>query len=96
MFLLQTVLYTLFVALAAGDSGGVGLVGALLGIVLLGLIIPSLAVFVRRMHDTGRSGWFWFLGLIPVVGPIILIVFLVQPGDPGPNQYGDPIPLSVA
>ena len=94
--LVETVLWIVFVSVAAGDSGGAGLVGGLLGVVVLALIIPSLAVFVRRMHDTGRSGWFWFLGLVPIVGPIILIVFLVQPGDPGANKYGEPVPLSVS
>jgi uncharacterized membrane protein YhaH (DUF805 family) len=58
----------------------------------LGLLVPSIAVAVRRLHDTARSGWFILLGLIPLVGGIILIVWYCQPGTPGPNQYGlDPI-----
>ena len=89
VILLQTVLYTVFLAVDAG-----GLVSALIGVAFLALVIPSLAVFVRRLHDTGRSGWWWFLGLIPLIGPIVLIVFLVQPGDPGANEYGEPVPLS--
>ena len=51
------------------------------------VIIPSIAIAVRRLHDTGRSGWMILLGLIPLVGSIILIVFYVQPSD-GPNEYG--------
>jgi uncharacterized membrane protein YhaH (DUF805 family) len=58
-------------------------------IVMLALIVPGIAVSVRRMHDIGRSGWFVLLGLIPLVGPIILIIWYVKPGTPGPNQYGE-------
>ena len=53
----------------------------------LALLIPSLAIAVRRLHDTGKSGWMILLGLIPFIGFIILIVFYVQPSD-GPNEYG--------
>jgi len=60
------------------------------GLLWLGLLIPSLAVAVRRLHDTGRSGWFLLIVLIPLVGGIILIVFLATAGEPGPNQYGLP------
>ena len=53
----------------------------------LAVLLPSLAVAIRRLHDTGKSGWMILLGLIPLVGFIILIVFYVQPSD-GPNAYG--------
>ena len=55
---------------------------------ILAVLLPSLGVFVRRMHDTGRSGWWFFIGLIPVIGEIVLLVFLVQDGKPGDNKYG--------
>jgi uncharacterized membrane protein YhaH (DUF805 family) len=54
----------------------------------LAVLLPSLAVFVRRMHDVGRSGWWILLGLIPIIGAIILIVFAATAGQQGPNQYG--------
>jgi uncharacterized membrane protein YhaH (DUF805 family) len=54
----------------------------------LAVLIPGIAVTVRRLHDTGRSGGWWFIVLIPIVGAIILIVFCAQDGQPGPNQYG--------
>jgi len=54
----------------------------------LASIIPGLAVFVRRMHDINRSGWWWLIGLIPLVGAIILLVFALT-GSDGPNQYGE-------
>jgi uncharacterized membrane protein YhaH (DUF805 family) len=62
-------------------------------IVGLGLLLPSLAVTVRRLHDTSRSGWWILLALIPVVGGIILIVFYAQDSH-GDNQYG-PSPKAV-
>jgi len=57
-------------------------------LVVLALIVPMLAVEIRRLHDTGRSGWFILISLIPLIGPIVLLVFLVQDSQPQPNQYG--------
>ncbi len=54
----------------------------------LALIIPNLAVQVRRLHDTGKSGWYLLMVFIPLVGPIILLVFYCTEGDRGPNEYG--------
>ena len=45
----------------------------------------------RRLHDIGRSGWFLLLALIPVIGALLLIYWLCQPGTPGPNTYGNPV-----
>jgi uncharacterized membrane protein YhaH (DUF805 family) len=55
---------------------------------MLAVLIPSLAVFFRRLHDTGRSGWWWLVGIIPIIGAIVLLVFLVQDSEPGSNKYG--------
>ena len=76
-----------------------GFVGAMMGLsqnvsTMLGLaytaavLIPSIAVWVRRMHDTGRSGWWWLIALIPIVGLIVLLVWAVQDSEPGTNGYG--------
>ena len=54
----------------------------------LAVLLPSLAVAVRRLHDIGKSGWFLLLLLIPLVGPIILIVWFTKEGDRGPNAFG--------
>lgn len=72
---------------AAGQSPFSWLVG-LIGLVLL---LPNLAVGVRRLHDTGKTGLLLLLFLIPVVGWIILLVLLLQPAQPGPNAYGAPV-----
>jgi uncharacterized membrane protein YhaH (DUF805 family) len=70
-------------------------IGLLSGIFALGTFIPSLSVGVRRLHDTGRSGWWLLIGLIPIIGVIVLIVFAVQDSMPGENSYG-PNPKSAA
>lgn len=54
----------------------------------LGLLLPNLGLCVRRLHDIGKSGWWIFLGLIPVVGGIILIVWWCQNSQMQDNEYG--------
>ncbi len=61
------------------------------GIVNLALLLPSLGLCVRRLHDIGKSGWWIFIGLIPIVGAIILIVWFCTDSQRTPNEYG-PVP----
>ncbi len=68
-----------------GDRSTFGILQALWW---LAVLVPSIAVLVRRLHDTNRTGWWWLLNLVPVLGPIVLIVFAAQPGTPGPNPHG--------
>jgi uncharacterized membrane protein YhaH (DUF805 family) len=63
-------------------------------LVSLALLVPGLAVGVRRLHDTGRSGWWLLLILIPLVGAIVLLVFFVMDTSPAGDQYG-PSPKST-
>lgn len=63
---------------------------ALVWIAVLAYFLPLLAAAVRRLHDTGRSGWWYLIALVPLVGFIILIVFLAGEGNPGQNEYGPP------
>jgi len=67
--------------------------GILAVIVMLGFLLPCLSVFVRRLHDTNRSGWWYWLSLVPLVGAIVLLVFLCTKGTDGPNNFGED-PLS--
>lgn len=66
---------------------GIGFIFLILLYYML-MFLPTLAVSVRRLHDTDKSGWFILLGLIPVVGFILLIIFYATEGTPGRNQYG--------
>jgi len=61
--------------------------GGLYILLTFGLLLPSLAVAVRRLHDTGKSGWLLLIGLIPF-GGIVLLVFYAQDSDPGDNKWG--------
>jgi uncharacterized membrane protein YhaH (DUF805 family) len=63
-------------------------IGPLSVIYALAVGIPSLAAFVRRLHDTGHSGWWILIGIAPLVGPIVLLVFLARHGQPGENRFG--------
>jgi uncharacterized membrane protein YhaH (DUF805 family) len=64
---------------------GIGLFG---GIYSLSVLIPAIAVSVRRLHDTDRSGWWLLIELIPIIGTIVLLIFMVQDSQQGDNQYG--------
>ena len=66
-----------------------GVYGPLYTIVALGLLIPSIAVGIRRLHDTDRSGWWMLIGLVPLIGGIVLLVFFVSEGSRGPNRFGE-------
>ena len=54
----------------------------------LAMIVPGIAVAIRRLHDTDKSGWLMLIALVPFVGGIILLVFMILEGTSGPNQYG--------
>ena len=71
----------------AGDGQSLPI---LVMIVALVHIVPSLSAGVRRLHDTDRSGWWWFINLVPIIGPIWLIVLYCFAGTRGPNRFGPP------
>ncbi len=73
---------------SATTAGIMGIVGLFLMVYAFAILVPSLALSVRRLHDTGRSGWCLLLGLIPFVGGIIVFVFSVLDSQPGTNKYG--------
>ncbi|HDH03921.1 MAG TPA: DUF805 domain-containing protein [Candidatus Campbellbacteria bacterium] len=87
-------LFNLIISVALGVVNGIvffttGIsIIVLCWIYVLAVVIPSLAVAVRRLHDTGRSGWWMLISLIPFIGGIVLLVFFVQDSQPGENQYG--------
>jgi uncharacterized membrane protein YhaH (DUF805 family) len=69
-------------------------IGLFSGLFTLAMLLPALGVAVRRLHDTGRSGWWLLLGLVPVLGTLVLLVFALQRGTAGPNAHG-PDPLAT-
>ena len=68
-----------------GNVSGTGVFNLLYNLLIL---IPSLAVAVRRLHDIGKSGWMLLIGLIPLVGAIWLLIFLLRDSEAGENKYG--------
>lgn len=66
--------------------------GVISGLATLALLLPNLSVTIRRLHDTDRSGWWWFIVIFPVIGWIIYLYFMIARGTPGPNRFGPPTP----
>ncbi len=79
---------------AGGSSDASGGFSIILLLIDLATFLPSLAVFVRRLHDVNRSGWWYFIALT-IVGIIPLLIWLCRAGETGPNRFGDN-PLKVA
>ena len=90
-FVLFNVLISIVLGFIDGVIGtynpetGFGILG---GVYTLAIILPSIAVGLRRLHDTGRSGWWMLIGFVPVIGALVLLYFLVQDSKAGENQYG--------
>ena len=88
-FIVSVVLQMLFGSVAdTAEEGAASPLAFVPVLYTLAILLPSLAVGVRRLHDTGRSGWFILIGFIPLVGAIVLIVFYAQEGESGDNAYG--------
>ena len=85
--IISLVLALIDVATDTFDSEvGIGLLGTIYG---LAVMIPSIAVLVRRLHDTNRSAWWILIAFVPLIGVIVLIVFMFLEGNPDDNDYGE-------
>lgn len=87
MFFLVNILIMIGFNLLSGalDSTLIQVLGILY---ILAILVPSIAVYVRRLHDTNHSAWWILLSLVPIVGGIILLIFLVTDSQAGDNRYG--------
>ena len=89
---MTTVLFSLGFSMDpyAASSGGpvTWLIFAVLGLYSLIVLIPSIAVQVRRFHDQDKSGWFVLINFVPYIGGLIVLVFMLLEGTRGPNKYG--------
>ncbi|WP_417389077.1 DUF805 domain-containing protein [Gimesia sp.] len=91
MFILFNILISFVIGILGaiiGETGGLITV-SLSGLYSLFIFIPSIAVTVRRLHDTNRTGWWILISLIPFFGAIILFIFMILDSDPNANAYGE-------
>jgi len=99
MFTLFSLIITIGLTVLDGVTGmlvpGAG-IGLLSGIYSLAVLIPTLAVAIRRLHDTNRSGWWLLISLIPLIGMIVLLVFFVSDTKPEENRFGENPKLATA
>ena len=84
-FIVSMVLAVIDHVIGTRTAQGIGILGAIYG---LGVLLPYLGVAARRLHDTGRSGWWLLLLLIPFIGWVVLLIFYVLESQAGENQYG--------
>ena len=95
MFALLNSIFALIVSIVGPYAvGSLGKINVLYGLYILAIFLPSLALTVRRLHDTNRNGWWIFILLIPLIGGIVLLIFEVLDSTPGDNKYG-PNPKGV-
>ena len=86
MFFLFNILVAIGLAIVDCVLGGSGVLGTLYA---LGVFIPNLAVSVRRLHDSNRSGWWLLLFFIPLIGALVVLFFMVQDSNEGDNDFGE-------
>jgi len=92
MFVLFNVLISIALGIVDGvlgfsaEASSIGILG---GIYSLAVLIPGIAVCVRRLHDVGKSGWYYLLFLIPIIGAIILLVWFCTEGERSTNAWGE-------
>ncbi|MNC69762.1 Inner membrane protein YhaI [compost metagenome] len=90
------VLFQMIISIVLGALQFAASFFAVLSIIyLLASIIPTLAICIRRLHDTGRGGAWYFINFVPIAGPIIFLVFVCQPSNPD-SRFGSPNPYAAA
>lgn len=85
MFVLFNIIAAVILSIVDGIIGTGGLLG---GLYALAVFIPGLALLVRRLHDIGKSGWWALIGLVPLIGVVVIIIFACMDSQPGTNEYG--------
>ena len=81
-------LFNFIFTIVVGFIDGFLSLGFLSLLYVLAILIPGLAVFVRRLHDVNKSGWWFFINFIPIIGAIWMLILLCTDGNPGENSYG--------
>jgi len=91
IFHLMNLVVSMLLLFITLQTAGVGdQIAKLFGLYQIGIILPSISVMIRRLHDTDRSGWYSLLIFIPIVGLFFLIWLSIAKGSEGENQFGEP------
>lgn len=88
MFILFNMLISLALQIVVGMISPEAML-VVVGLYTLAVLVPSIAVAVRRLHDIGKSGWWYFIALVPLIGGIWLLVLFVTDGNKGANEFGE-------
>lgn len=88
MFVLFTFLISLALSMLEGLFSDTSILS---GLYSLAVLIPSLAVAVRRLHDSSKSGWWLLIAFIPIIGVFVLLAFMIMDSTPGKNAFGEPV-----
>ena len=92
VFIILGSIVTISLDILTGTFDEVAGAGPFTAIFVIAIIVPSIAVTIRRLHDLDRTGWWYLISIVPLVGPLVLLIFLCLPGTDGNNRFG-PDPL---
>lgn len=87
--IVSLIIYALAFVAGIMRSGGLAMVASILSIgYMVAVAIPTIAISVRRLHDIGKSGFWYFIMFVPCIGSIVFLIFMCMPSVPGANEYG--------
>ena len=87
-----SIVYQILVSVLAGSTAATLIVSIIFGVFALAILVPGLALSVRRMHDIGKGGGWIFITFVPIIGSIWFLVLCIKEGEPAANRFGEPQP----
>ena len=87
-----SIVYQILVSVLAGSTATTLIVSIIFGVIALAILVPGLALSVRRMHDIGKGGGWIFISFVPIIGSIWFLVLCIKEGEPAANRFGEPQP----
>ena len=87
-----SIVFQILMSVVRGSTTGTLFVAGFFGVIGLALLVPGLAISVRRMHDIGKGGEWIFINLVPFIGAIWFLVLCIKEGEPTANRFGEPQP----
>ena len=87
-----SIVYRILVSVLAGSTAATLIVSIIVGVFALAILVPGIALSVRRMHDVGTGGGWIFISFVPIIGSIWFLVLCIKEGDPAANRFGEPQP----